>query len=572
MKKEINGHVVETKEEEENGLKLRHYGILFSMIHKIDLIEIINGILPLAKQAKTTMGERAVTYLINSLSSADHRLCSQAGLLAEKPIELFFDRDLKADDFNEYSFGRLLDAIEEYGVTRFFSKVALEVRRKLGLTGKTFHIDTTNISLYGKYYEKYKIEESINPQEESPEIFDMSKHEPSKGSVPCPGHAKSKRHELNQTTFLLAMTEEGFPIHLESHSGNASDKVIIHEAARRINNIFSKQENTAENNSEKESTRIMIADSAMHDKCTRENDGMVWITRVPETHGVARRLLENNDDFFIWLTINDDYKIHVINTDYRGTRQRWVVVHSRQAYERECKTLERNIEKDFEKAEKQSFYLSNRKFNSRREAENKVKEICKTLRFHKISYSTEEMSCNLKNKKRYRILTAIEKNDLKINKLKNRKGRFILTTNHLDREGLQDKDILFKYKAQSKVEGAFKVIKNNLFKLSSIYFKNPRRISAYKAIVGLSLMIHNLVERELRIALAAENETIPDQANKPIDNPTMRLVFNVFRRVQVTFSETKETLEKALIKLNSIQIKIIRLFGGKAIDIYCLSS
>ena len=49
------------------------------------------------------------------------------------------------------------------------------------------------------------------------------------------GQAKNKRFDLKQMTVLLATTgRTGFPVWVESHSGNASDKKTLEEAAQRM--------------------------------------------------------------------------------------------------------------------------------------------------------------------------------------------------------------------------------------------------------------------------------------------------------------------------------------------------
>ena len=48
-------------------------------------------------------------------------------------------------------------------------------------------------------------------------------------------HAKNKRVDLKQMNVLLATKgRSGFPVWMESHSGNASDKKRLEEAAQRM--------------------------------------------------------------------------------------------------------------------------------------------------------------------------------------------------------------------------------------------------------------------------------------------------------------------------------------------------
>ncbi|MFV9677725.1 MAG: hypothetical protein ACNYVW_08760 [Methanosarcinales archaeon] len=55
--------------------------------------------------------------------------------------------------------------------------------------------------------------------------------------------------------------------------------------------------------------------------------------------------------------------------------------------------------------------------------------------------------------------------------------------------------------------------------------KNEGRIVAMVMVMGLALVVYSLAEKKLREALESENETIPNQKNKPTKKPTMRRVF-----------------------------------------------
>jgi len=41
-------------------------------------------------------------------------------------------------------------------------------------------------------------------------------------------------------------------------------------------------------------------------------------------------------------------------------------------------------------------------------------------------------------------------------------------------------------------------------------------------VMGLALVVYSLAEKKLREARESENETIPDQKNKPTKKPTLR--------------------------------------------------
>ena len=72
----------------------------------------------------------------------------------------------------------------------------------------------------------------------------------------------------------------GFPIWMEAHSGNASDKKILYEAAQRMRAFCKCLKETP--------AFITVGDSAIYDACIKQAGDMLWLTRVSEQHKVAK--------------------------------------------------------------------------------------------------------------------------------------------------------------------------------------------------------------------------------------------------------------------------------------------
>lgn len=92
-----------------------------------------------------------------------------------------------------------------------------------------------------------------------------------------------------------------------------------------------------------------------------------------------------------------------------------------------------------------------------------------------------------------------------------KKSRFILATNELDKEKLSSLAFLETYKDQHKVERGFRFLKNPLCMASSVFLKNQKRIVALGFVMMLGLLIYSAIEYSLRRALEEENETVPNQ-------------------------------------------------------------
>ena len=214
---------------------------------------------------------------------------------------LFFKGGVKAENFNDDALGRCLDAVYEYGVTKFFSEIAFEIGIEQKLLGKTFNIDTTSLVVHGDY-EQFETEESKKVDSDS------TLSDPSQGAIPKHGYSKEHRHDLKQMVLNLATTgKAGFPIWMESHSGNASDKKILQEAAKRMQTLCKGL---------KEAPSFMIVgDSAIYDACLKEAGDMLWLTRVPERHKAAKKLLQYSDDAYGWSKLMGQYETELLGNE-----------------------------------------------------------------------------------------------------------------------------------------------------------------------------------------------------------------------------------------------------------------
>lgn len=548
-----------------SGKVLDHLGLIAVTLQKIGLVKKIDQRLPL-KKPKTTMGQRVAAMIFNGLGFVDDRLYMFPEFLHNKPVDRLFDGDVEAENFNDDALGRCLDAIYAYGTTKLFSEVAFEIGIEQGFLGRTFNIDTTSLTVYGDYEE----------EEETPQKTPA--HHPldaSSGAVPRHGYSKDHRPDLKQMVLNLATTgTAGFPLWMEAHSGNASDKKILREAAQRMR-VFCKGLKDAP-------AFITVGDSAIYDACIKQAGDMLWLTRVSERHKVAKELVQHPDESYAWGELNDDgYKICVTENQYRGIHQRWTIVFSEQAYQREIKTFNKQLQNCRVTIEKDLWHLGNRVFQCEKDAQASVKILTKSLKFHKVC-ATIEPVLQHQGKGRpgkdvkpsivgYKIKGILVEDDQKIALIKNTKGRFILATNQLDRQALPDTDMLVEYKGQSKTESGFKFLKDGAFSVSSVFLKKPERIVALMMVMTLCLMVYAIAQYELRAALTAAQDTIPNQLKKETAKPSMKWVYRLFYGVQVITLCLSDVTQEIVINLKAVQKKIIRYFGPHAMEIYGLT-
>lgn len=541
---------------------LDHLGLIASALDSLGIAKLIDERLPvhLNKGAKIPMGTRVSAMILNGLGFVTRKLYMFPGFLQNKPVERLLGPGLKAEDFNDDALGRCLDAVYEYGVMKLFSELAFEIGVKCNLLGRSAHLDTTTLSVYGEYEEDpKKTPLQTQREEKSP-------------ASPAFGYPKNGRFDLKQMVLLLATTgPSGFPIWMEAHNGNASDKVSLHEAAKRMKTFYQELKKAPD--------LLFVADSAAYDACVSKAQTFLWLSRVPETHNTAKEWLSQNDDGIVWRTLDDGYKICVKTVTYKGVEQRWALVYSEQAFIREAKTLEKKIAQEHAASTKALEGLTSRTFGCEKDARDALRQMTKPMKYHEV----EHIACRdvLKHEGRGRPKAGAEKkvwgvrleatlarDDGRIEAQRRRKGRFILATNQMDSTALKDDEILKEYKAQSKTESGFRFIKDDQFRVDAIFLKKPERVNALMMIMTLCLMVYNVAQYRLRQSLKQSGETVPNQLKKPIQNPTMAWVCEMFSGISVVLIEMKGAVQETVVNLNAVLHRIIRHFGPPAAKIY----
>lgn len=293
--------------------------------------------------------------------------------------------------------------------------------------------------------------------------------------------------------------------------------------------------------------------------------------------------MEKASEDISWVDFDRGYKISRFESLYGGIKQRWVLVFSEQAYNREKKTLEKKIVKEEEKLRQALWHFSNQVFHCEKDAVEALEALSKDYKLHKIEAKLIPLSKYAgrgrpkknaeKVKDGYKVEAFFEQDRVEIEKLLNRKGRFILATNDLDVECYKDEDILKEYKEQQDVEKGFRFLKDPWFMMDEIFLKLPRRIEALMMIMTLTLLVYNVGQYCLREKLKREKKTLPNQLGKQIQNPTLRWIFQIMEGISIVrfYDKTLSQVNQELIaNLNELRKKIINLFGRTAEKLYGL--
>jgi len=85
------------------------------------------------------------------------------------------------------------------------------------------------------------------------------------------------------------------------------------------------------------------------------------------------------------------------------------------------------------------------------------------------------------------------------------------------------------------------------------------------------LLVYSIAERRMRMNLAAQKETLPNQIRQETETPTLRWVFQLLygiNHLQISIgNKTKHVIEGLI----TLQEKILSLFGATVANIYQIS-
>jgi transposase len=528
--------------------RIDHLGIVAGTIKDLDIINMINKHIGLDDQEEISAGEVIAGMILNGLGFVSRPLMLTPQFFENKALEILFRDGVEAEHFNRHKIGRVLDRIADYGCEKLFGIIALEACRRENVEMKFGHSDTTSHSLTGDY-------DSDSDTERITVTY---------------GHSKAKRPDLKQVVQELVTSQDGgIPFMTKVWSGNASDSVVLRERAKAIMEEFRKSSN-----------RYLVADSKLYSEETSKTLNKInFITRVPSTLKLEQIFVDRALEApHAWNSIDKGYKLQEFFVDcYNIDDQRWIVIYSEQAHMRSEKTLKKEITKEDERIKKELFHLQAQRFSCEADAQKKLKSLSKKWRFHQV---VDEQIISIKrHAKRGRPTVEIPENyewQIKAqaafikslaDKILDHRSCFVLSTN-VSITDLSMHEVLVGYKGQDKTEKGFAFLKSPEFFASSLFLKKPSRIDGLLMIMVLSLLVYSIAQRRLRNQLVVLKSTLPNQINKPIQNPTMRWIFQLFEGINYVVVTIENVTTKIIEGVNPLRAKVIRLLSTNVQAIY----
>jgi transposase len=538
---------------------LNHLGIVAATGKDLKIAQLIDEAIPPKDHRRiVSTGNSVMAMILNGLGFSNHRLYMVSDFFQNKPIDRLLGEGIRAGHLNDDTLGKALDEVAEYGASRLFGEIALKIALEHKLIDNFARIDTTSFSLQGAF-------DSESPDEEVIRVTH--------------GYSKDNKPDLKQIILSLTMTGPSFPLWMQPLSGNASDKTSLFQTLQAMREFRKQLKSPCD------PSLIHIADSALYGADgLLKNAEFYWVTRVPETLLEVKKLVSKSEGKIAWETSRvEGYRYSEFQSKYGGVTQRWLLVFSQQAFDREKKTFDKRLLKKTESLKKTLWHLGNQKFQCSADAEKELTSILKGYPLHKATFEVVAIAGHEKRgrpkphaksvNKGHKIVSKISLNEAAVQKALNKKGRFILATNQLDDETLPAEKILSEYKEQQQVERGFRFLKDPWFLVNQVFLKSPKRIEALMAIMTLCLLVYNVAQHRLRKALKKTKQTVPNQNKKPIQNPTMRWVFQMFEDILVLKikNTSGKVVQELVSNLKEHHIKIIKLMGAHACQIYQIS-
>jgi transposase len=498
------------QKEEIESKNIDHLGIIAGIIDEIGIAEKINEIFSIDSREKVNTGEVVKAIILNGLGFVSRPLYLFPDFFKDKAIEHLIGDGIKAEDLNDDKLGRVMDKLYKYGLTKLFLIIALDVVKKYGIVTKYSHLDSTSLHLHGEYKNSpNNLDKELRISGENPIIITQ-------------GYSRDHRPDLKQCILDLIVSSDGdIPLFFRGASGNESDKAVFAHIL-------------VEYDKQIDFESIMVADSALYSESNLKlMSNIRWISRVPLSIKRAKNLVKA----FITKELKSSdikgYSYQEEKVSYAGIEQRWLLIESAERKKADTKKLTQKISEEFLKINKQLVKLEKEEFEQKSLAELKIKELGAKLKYHQIS--DREISERLKKGQIVvdQVKGKLIENQELITKHQNSCGRFILATNILDPTKLEPTEILKIYKEQQSTERGFRFIKDPLFFADSLFVKNPERVETMMMLMALCLLVYNLGQRQLRIALKTQKATVKNQLNKPTESPTLRWMFQCFQGIHL---------------------------------------
>lgn len=500
-------------------LRVGHIPAIARMCHRLGLIDLINESIPC--NTDVDLGT-LVTGMVCDTLSGRSPLYKVEEFIAEQDTELLFGTPVNPRNFNDDALGNALDRIHEKGTLKLFTEVSLRAATVFDLDTTQCSFDTTSVNVWGDY-------NNSQPGKKSPHI--------------TYGYSKDKRADLKQFMVSMLCVEGNIPISGKMQDGNSGDEKLNNEELQRIARLLKPLGENISELTYVADCKLITADNL------RQLREILFISRFPANFKEHDRVIGQAIDASQWEELGvlaetpspsinrqrASYKAHESQVIIEGVDYRAIVIQTDQLDKRRTKAIERKrlkekglTEKEIKAAEKTIYHCPLDAAKAlealTRKNKNAHWHITGTVEQTPV-YAPGRAPANGQRKitgiKYHHRLQPEENTRLYQEKLK-KAGCFVMITNTA-KDKISAREVLKTYKEQYGVEKNFSFLKEPLI-ANDTFLKKPSRIDSLTFILLVSLMIWNLMQRELRKSEQMRTGELNDLNKRPTKRPTSYLL------------------------------------------------
>ena len=520
---------------------------------RIGLVEEIDRLLDC--EMEVSPGRAVLAMILDALSGRSP-LCRLEQFFTDKNVGQLLGEEISPTKLNDDTLGRVLDRISAVGTNTVLGAILVRIMKSFQLDLSHVHHDTTSQKFYGDYL-----------------LYDWEGHD--QPFVITHGFSKDHRPDLKQVVHSLLCVDHGIPIYSKLMDGNESDKNVnrnlIPEMTRRMKTLGRKD-------------FIYVADSAL---ITRDNlsmiddwdAGFLFVSRLPMTYRECRAAIDQAVQADQWEQIGAisdqpqtknrkpaSYRAFETAVTLYGINYRALVVHSDAYDQRRRKKVDRAIAKEQEELTKLIKSRQKIDYACLPDAQAAADRM-EAATYHQLTIEIGPRARYARGRPRldgtrrlkamrYGLKISVQLDEEAVARFREEAGCFVLISNTLA-EGTGStsaRELLSIYKDQHSVETNFGFLKDPVF-VNALFLKSPRRIEALGLVLILALTIWRLMERTMRLNLAASKSTITGWEKRRTSRPTSLMMTTKFIGVFLLVSSLHRRLAEPFTE---IQIQYLR--------------
>lgn len=501
--------------------RVNHIPVIARMCHRIGLIDLINESIPC--NTDLDLGTLVVGMVCDTLSGRNP-LYKVEDFIKEQDTELLFGVHVDSHRFNDDALGNALDRIHRKGTQKLFTEVSLKAASVFKLDTSKCNFDTTSVNVWGDY-------QGSEPGGKIPHI--------------TYGYSKDKRMDLKQFMVSMLCVEGNIPISGKMQDGNSSDEKLNNEELQRIGKLMSPLKDNIGN-------LIYVADCKLVNAGNMPLlDDLRFISRFPgnfKEHDIAveRAINDNKWEELGVLAETPSPSINRQRASYRSHETsvtigqkvyRAIVIQTDHLDKRRTNAIENRRTKEKKLVEKQIKAAEKTTYHCEDDARKALEAISvkKKTNYWDIKGSMEAIEIHAPGRSpkagsrkivatKYKLRLAPDENTSHHAEKLKMAGCFVMISN-IPKDEMPAREVLKTYKEQYGVEQNFSFLKEPLI-ANDTFLKKPSRIDALTFILLVSLMIWNLIQRELRNSAEVRNGELKDLNKRPTSRPTGYLMMS----------------------------------------------